>query len=181
MRGVAQGKPMFWGKALPYDSWSNKLIPQQSGGRTSRSFVEQFAQGAFGSDLARSDVVATWNHNPQFLLGRTQAGTLRLKDEADGLYVECDRVNTSYANDLAALIDSGDIAGMSFQFRSIAHTMARLADHDQITIKQAHLREVSFVTNPCYANTEANSRDMQITSKIDPLVLKWFHLLGTID
>lgn len=177
---MAQGKPLFWGKAVPYESWSNVLHPQQSGGKTKRAFKEQFERGAFDSDLARADVVATWNHDRQLLLGRTQAGTLRLMPQADGIYVECDRANTSYANDLAELIARGDVSGMSFQFVTIADTVTRGESCDEIRIKQAHLREVSFVTNPCYDATEANSRDMKITSKMDPKRLELLKMLAGV-
>lgn len=159
MRGLAQGKPMFYGKACPYDSWSNVMTPAKGDRQMGRPFKERFLAGAFDSSLAKSDVIATWNHNPQLLLGRTGAGTLRLTNERDGLYVECDRIGTTYADDLQKLIDRGDIDKMSFTFVTIADAVAHGEKYDEVSVKQAHIREVSFVTRPAYELTGAAVRD----------------------
>lgn len=176
LRGVAQGKPTFYGLACPYDSWSNLLAPKM-GDRVAngRPFKERFMSGAFDSSLATSDVIATWNHNPHYLLGRTGSGTLHLRSEKDGLYVECDRISTTYADDLQKLIDRGDINKMSFQFVTVTDTVSASRDYDEVSVKQAHVREVSFVTRPAYNNTAAGTRDdgsdietAPATYRIDP-------------
>ena len=158
LRGVAAGKPTFHGRACPYDSWSNVLAPSKGDRPNGRPFKERFAPGAFDSSLAKADVIATWNHNPHYLLGRTGSGTLRLTSEKDGLYVECDRISTTYADDLQKLIDRGDIDGMSFQFLTIADDVTAGRDYDEVVIKQAHVREVSFVTRPAYPASAAGVR-----------------------
>ena len=135
------------------------MLPPAKGDRpNARPFKERFESAAFGSALATRDVVCTWNHNPHYLLGRTAAGTLRLHNEADGLYVECDRLDTTYANDLQKLIERGDISGMSFQFVTVADVVGRADKWDEVTIKQAHLVETSFVSNPCYPASAAGVR-----------------------
>lgn len=173
LRGVAQGKPTFYGLACPYDSWSNLLSPAQGDRANGRPFKERFMAGAFDSSLATADVIATWNHNPHYLLGRTGSGTLRLRSEKDGLYVECDRISTTYADDLQKLIDRGDINKMSFQFVAVTDTVAATRDFDEVSIKQAHVREVSFVTRPAYSATAAGAREDEgaitvVTHRIDP-------------
>lgn len=170
MRGLAQGKPMFYGRACPYDSWSNLLSPSK-GDRTSsgKPFRERFMPGVFDSALATADVICTWNHDVRCLLGRTGAGTLRLRNETDGLYVECDRIDTTYANDLQKLIDRGDVTGMSFQFQTVADVYVPGATHDDVTVKQAHIRETSFVTRPAYPMSAAGVRDDEDLQPASPV------------
>lgn len=147
--------PMFYGRACPYNSNSDLLY-----GR----FIERFLPGAFDESLARTDVdvIATWNHNPQLLLGRRKSGTLRLTSKDDGLYAECDRNDTSYANDLALLIASGDVTGMSFMFEPIEETYERGDTVDIVTVKRAHLYEVCFTYNPAYPASEGNVRQREL-------------------
>lgn len=183
MRGVAQGKPTFFGLACPYDSWSNVLAPSKGDRALGKPFKERFVAGAFDSALATADVICTWNHNAHYLLGRTGAGTLRLRSEAAGLYVECDRIDTTYANDLQKLIDRGDVSGMSFQFQTVTDTYVPGKDFDEVTIKQAHIRETSFVTRPAYSASAAGVRDDEselqpATYKIDAMHLELLRRLS---
>lgn len=182
MRGLAQGKPMFFGLACPYESWSNTLAPSKGDRTMGKPFKERFMQGAFDSALATADVICTWNHNPHFLLGRSGAGTLRLRNESNGLYVECDRIDTSYANDLQKLIERGDISGMSFTFQTVADVYVPGKDFDEVTVKQAHIRETSFVTRPAYSASAAGVRDdadlQPATFKIDALHLELLRQLS---
>src|SRR6202171_3083218 len=75
-------------------------------------FRERIKRGAFDAVLrSNPDVVALYNHDPNKVLGRTGAGTLRLSTDANGLAFDCDLPNTSYANDLAENLQRGNIKG----------------------------------------------------------------------
>lgn len=80
------------------------------------AFREQIARGAFDRSLARSDVRALFNHDPNLLLGRTSAGTLRLIPDEIGLRMELDLPDTQLGRDTAALARRGDLQGQSFSF-----------------------------------------------------------------
>ena len=49
-------------------------------------FRERIAPGAFREAIARDDVRALFNHNPDLVLGRKSAGTLTLREDAKGLH-----------------------------------------------------------------------------------------------
>jgi HK97 family phage prohead protease len=81
-------------------------------------FKERVMPGAFkGAVNGTADVRALVDHNPEKLIGRTSANTLKLSEDAHGLRVEVDLPDTSYANDLKALMKRGDVKGMSFGFK----------------------------------------------------------------
>ncbi|MEM4167544.1 MAG: HK97 family phage prohead protease [Candidatus Caldarchaeum sp.] len=79
--------------------------------------VERIRPTAFAKSIQqRSDIIATFNHDPNNLLGRTSSGTLRLTIDNTGLLYEVDLPNTHYANELVTLVQRGDVWGSSFAF-----------------------------------------------------------------
>jgi HK97 family phage prohead protease len=79
--------------------------------------VERYGATAFDADIGDGvDVVATWNHNLDNLLGRRASGTFRLSVDARGLRYELDLPNTVIGNQVAELAARGDITGSSLQF-----------------------------------------------------------------
>ena len=81
--------------------------------------VERIAPGAFRDSIASDqDVLALYNHNSDFPLGRQSAGTLRLAEDQRGLRFEIDLPNTTVGRDLRESVCRGDILGCSFGFRS---------------------------------------------------------------
>lgn len=79
------------------------------------SFREVIAPGAFSGSM-QNDVVALIGHDRNRVLGRSSAGTLRLREDGVGLAVEIDLPDTTDGRDLAVLIERGDVSGMSFGF-----------------------------------------------------------------
>ena len=75
-------------------------------------FVEQIAPGAFARSLRENaDVIATFNHDPNKVLGRTKSGTLTLSDSTAGLvwYCQLDPNNSDHQN-IYASVKRGDIS-----------------------------------------------------------------------
>ena len=68
LRVVAEGPPRIVGHAALFDRLSDDL-----GG-----FRERIRPGAFAASLVADDVRALFNHDPNVILGRNRAGTLRL-------------------------------------------------------------------------------------------------------
>lgn len=148
----ANGKKLFVGNAVVYGKRSEPIYDY---------FREEFRPGAFGDHLrSNPDVIATVDHDSKLLLGRTASGTLRLDDSDAALAVECDYGDTSAARDLAVRLERGDVRGMSFIFDCVDDEW-RFDESDKVrirTVRSARLFEVSFVTFPCYPDTDAAMR-----------------------
>lgn len=96
-----------------YAALFGETVTIREGGRT---FRERIARGAFTRALTENDVFALFNHNRDHVLGRVQAGTLRLHEDRRGLAWEADLPDTSYAADLRTLIGRGEVTQCSFGF-----------------------------------------------------------------
>lgn len=152
----AGDKSKMVGYAAVFDSPSEDL-----GG-----FIETIAPGAFTRALQeQQDVRALKNHDPNYVLGRTKAGTLRLSQDDNGLKIECDMPDTTYARDLMTSLDRGDIDQMSFGFYVVEEkwfddkgkqTAAWMGTKRQIV--DVNLFDVSAVTYPAYPATSVEAR-----------------------
>lgn len=122
-------------------------------------FWEEIAPGAFAKTIKESDVRFLHNHNPDLILGRNTAGTLRLAEDKVGLSTDADMAPTSYAQDLALSLERGDITQMSFAFDMIAHEWVLLEDGIEVLRHlEVSLHDVSTVTYPAYTDTDASLR-----------------------
>jgi len=124
-------------------------------------FWEQIDPSAFNKTLADgADVRFLINHNPDLLLARTrEANTLRLSVDERGLVADADMAPTSYAADLAVLLERGDVTQMSFAFEPVAWRTETAEDGKQlITLTEVRLWDVSAVTYPAYEQTDAGLR-----------------------
>ncbi len=82
-------------------------------------FMEQVGPGAFDRSLRENaDVKATFNHDPNQILGRTKSGTLFLSSDSKGLNFRCilDPTNSMHKN-VHASVSRGDHSECSFAFR----------------------------------------------------------------
>ncbi|MFE1095888.1 HK97 family phage prohead protease [Streptomyces smyrnaeus] len=120
-------------------------------------FVEVIAPGAFTRSLEEGhDVRAVINHDPNLVIGRVSAGTLRLSQDDTGLRYEVDLPNTTAARDLAESLKRGDISQSSFQFRTIEDDWSFDTDGRELrTLYDLELRDVSPVTYPAYLDTNS--------------------------
>jgi HK97 family phage prohead protease len=124
------------------------------------SFLEVIAPGAFTETLKTADVRAYFDHDRGRVLGRTSAGTLRLKEDAKGLAVEIDLPDTTDGRDVKTLLERGDIDGMSFGFIVTHDEWDETSDPPMRTIHAVSLREVSVVSEPAYGDTSVALRSL---------------------
>jgi len=136
------GKQVIEGHAAIYDSPSEDL-----GG-----FTERIQQGAFDNVL-ENDVRAYFNHDPNFILGRTTSGTLRISTDDTGLKYEFDVPDTTAGRDLVVSMQRGDITQSSFAFTVEEDSWEQVEGKDIRTInKVKRLYDVSPVSIPAYPN-----------------------------
>jgi len=117
-----------------------------------------------------TDVRALINHDPNQLLGRQSAGTLKLGVDDEGLAFEVELPDTSYARDLRALAERGDINGASFGFIPGDDKWTRAPDGRQLRSHTSvrSLVDVSVVTFPAYAGAGVALRSIQIERRLNP-------------
>jgi HK97 family phage prohead protease len=152
LRAAHTGDGMtFMGYAAKYDSPSLPL-----------PFVERIAPGAFTRSLkSRNDIKMFVNHSDLHVLASTRAKTLRLEDRSDGLFVEADLPNVTYANDLRVLIERGDVSTMSFGFSTVRDSWSD--NGAERTLNEVRLHEVSVVTSTAaYPATTASVRNLRL-------------------
>jgi HK97 family phage prohead protease len=139
------------GYALRFNSESDNL-----GG-----FVERIDPKALeGADM--SDVRALFNHDPNMVLGRSKAGTLKLEVDELGLKYTIEPPDTSFARDLMNSMQRGDIDQSSFGFFIDYANDGDSWQYDEnrdlyvrTITKFKEILDVSPVTYPAYRATES--------------------------
>jgi HK97 family phage prohead protease len=122
-------------------------------------FDEEILPGAFTAAIGRDDVRALFNHDGNFVLGRSSSGTLRLVQDDHGLRYEVDPPDTTWARDLLVTVRRGDVSQSSFAFGVDEEEW----DYSNRAmplrkIKAVRLYDVSPVTYPAYDGTEVSAR-----------------------
>jgi hypothetical protein len=127
-------------------------------------FREMLTPGCFADALKTSDVRALFNHDPNHVLGRNMAGTLRIMEDDKGLRFEIDPPDTACARDLMVSMSRGDISQCSFGFRVAEDGDAWRKEPDgtylRSILKVDRLFDVSPVTYPAYAATSCAVRSL---------------------
>ena len=128
---------------------------------------ERIMPGAFDAALA-ADVRSLFNHDPNFVLGRSggPAATLRLSVDATGLRYEVEPPQTTVIREqVLEPIRRGDVSGSSFMFRPSKVVWAE-EDRDgrTVDVRELHgveLFEVGPVTFPAYGDTTTGVRSAE--------------------
>ena len=142
------------------------------------SFREVIAPGAFTRALQSEEpVFLLVNHDMDGIpLASTQSGTLQLRQDKNGLYMEAelDPANPK-AQELASALKRGDMNKMSFAFT--VKPEGQFKEDGLRTIEDIErLYEVSVVTLPAYSSTSVGMRseeeiDLELAKR--KLALKW--------
>jgi len=158
IRQADDGNATLVGLAAVFDSLSENL-----GG-----FREQIMPGAF-DDADMSDVRGLFNHDANFVLGRTRSDTLELEITKKGLRFEIDLPDTQTIRDLVlGPIQRGDVDQSSFGFIVAPGGASFDENEDGVLIrtitKFQRIFDVSPVTFPAFQDTqvsEASFRSFQ--------------------
>ena len=126
---------------------------------------EKIEPGAF-VDVLEGDVRALFNHNPDNLLGRTKAGTLKLWEDERGLRYRAMLPDTQVARDLMVNVRAKNVTGNSFAFVVDVDEFARPEKKGEPTIRTvkhvSRLFDVGPVTYPAYPQTKVSARSLDI-------------------
>lgn len=151
-RAGADGPGTLFGYASVYNRYSQNL-----GG-----FVEQVAPGAFAKSIGDSlPIVARYNHDDNYLLGTTEAETLRLLDDSTGLGYEVDLPDTTSGRDVSVLSRRGDLRYSSFAFRTLEDDWGVTEQGFPLrTLLSVQLVDVAPVNSPAYMDSTVGVRSL---------------------
>lgn len=121
---------------------------------------ERIMPGAFDRAIRDDEVVCLFNHDPNYVLGRTSAGTLKLTLFSKGLRYSARLPDTQLGRDLAVSVSRGDIRGSSFAFRVRpgGDRWRQEGGTDIREITDVELVDTSCVTYPAYPATTVGLR-----------------------
>lgn len=128
--------------------------------------LERIDAGAFDRAIREDNVAGLVNHDPNLLLGRTKAGTMRLSVDAKGLRYEVDLADTQAGRDARTSALRGDLDGSSFSFSVDAEEWSRVGDNQVRTLKSVRLFDVGPVVFPAYTATTSEAR-AEMRSRIE--------------
>lgn len=126
-------------------------------------FHEYVENSAFTKTLNEADVRGLWNHDKNYVLGRSTAGTLQLSTDSTGLHYLIDPPDTTWARDLMVSMERGDVSGSSFSFRTIKDDWSLDEnDYPKRSLLEVGLIDVSVVTYPAYPDAPSGVRDLAL-------------------
>lgn len=119
------------------------------------------------------DVVALFNHNQNFILGRSGAGNLSLTVDDKGLRYEVEvDGEITYVRDLLRAIARNDVQGSSFEFRLPDKSGSEWRDIGEgkflhVIKSFEQIRDVSPVTRPFYPTTQVQTLQRSLSDFIE--------------
>jgi hypothetical protein len=180
--GANEKESHLVGHGAVYDRWSVDL-----GG-----FKELFEQGTFSESIKRDDIRSLKNHDPNYILGRSRAGTLTLEEDAKGVKFDVTLPDTTYAQDLRVSVERRDITGCSIIFSVDPKNERWFVDGEEVEfldalmamwdekkhkverrISKANMYDIGPVTFPAYPQTDVKARAAEMVTGLD------FSALGT--
>lgn len=117
-------------------------------------------------DDEKREIIASYNHNFEKVLGKVGAGTLDFKVDKTGVRYIIQMPKTSYAADLVESIKRGDVSGSSFVFTTEEETYVYEEEHTlRKILKFRRVYEVGPVVMPAYADTTVSVRSIEAATK----------------
>lgn len=125
-------------------------------------WTEYVKRGAFRKTIKDGADVRLLIDHTGVPLARTKSGTLKLREDDKGLYMEArlDPANPDAVKMRSALM-RGDVSQMSFAFETVKDGWNK--DRTVRELKEVRLHDVSIVTYPAYEETSAEMRNNDTT------------------
>ena len=125
-------------------------------------FQEVIDARAFNRTLKDGGLVMSYfNHDPHFVLGRTDNDTLTLRKDKTGLLFEVTPPETTWAADLLASMARADIRDASFAFQVVKDSWEERPDGTQLrTLLDVDLFEIGPVSRGAYPKADSQIRAM---------------------
>ncbi|PGK45747.1 phage major capsid protein [Bacillus cereus] len=133
----------------------------------SQKFIERIEPGTFKRALEQgNEIHFLAEHDNKLLLASTKNGSLVLREDDQGLYMEAKISPTSYGKDYHQLINDGLITNMSFGMQVLDDKWSKRDDGTlQRSVSEILLSEVSVVKNPAYAQSNIQARSIDVVDE----------------
>lgn len=124
-----------------------------------KDLVERIGRPSFDRALKeKDDTRALFNHDPNQIMGRTTASTLRLSVDDIGLRYEFDLPDSPNGANLREALKRGDVTGSSFSFDVEVIRHFEEKDFFVREVQSVKLYDVGPVTFPAYTSATAGLR-----------------------
>ncbi|WP_075308568.1 HK97 family phage prohead protease [Bacillus wiedmannii] len=157
-----QGQLKVSGYVNKTNQWSQTLGKQ-------KKFVERILPGTFNKAIQNgNEIHFLAEHENAKILSSTRNGSLSLREDEQGLYMEATISDTSWGRDYHTLIKDGIIQNMSFGMQVLKDSWKKLSDGTyQRSISDILLAEVSAVRNPAYIQSKIQARSIEVVEDVD--------------
>lgn len=157
-----QGQLKVSGYVNKTNQWSQTLGKQ-------KKFVERILPGAFRKAIQNgNEIHFLAEHENAKILSSTRNGSLNLREDENGLYMEATISDTSWGRDYHTLITDGIIQNMSFGMQVLKDSWKKLADGTyERSISDLYLAEVSAVRNPAYVQSTIQARSIEVVEDVE--------------
>lgn len=151
-----QGQLKVSGYVNKTNQWCQTLGKQ-------KRFVERILPGTFNKAIQNgSEIHFLAEHENAKILSSTRNGSLSLREDENGLYMEATISDTSWGRDYHTLIKDRIIQNMSFGMQVLKDSWKKLSDGTyQRSISDILLAEVSAVRNPAYIQSKIQARSIE--------------------
>lgn len=132
-----------------------------------QKFIERIEPGTFKRALERgNDIHFLAEHDNAKLLASTKNGSLVLREDDQGLFMQAEISPTSWGKDYHQLIQDGLLTNMSFGMQVLNDTWKKRDDGTlQRSVNDLVLSEVSVVRNPAYAQSNIQARSIDVVDE----------------
>jgi uncharacterized protein len=144
---------------------------------------ERVLPGCFDAAIREQDIVrGLCNHKSEWLLGRSDKGTVGLSIDQVGLRYEIDPPDTQAGRDTLALLERGDLDASSFGFRAYGGRRGTVRWVDETRdgrviecreLVEVELLDVGPVTFPAYQAATAGVRSADLPDYLREAAADW--------
>lgn len=157
------------GYGIVFDSDSAPMIVSDGKGKSVRVVERVTMQSIENADM--SDIICSYNHNLEKIIGRTAAKTAKVTIDDTGAMYSIKAGNQSYVNDLMESIERGDVIGSSFMFTYDNKLGYEFEERQDGTIvatfkKITKIIEMGPVVMPAYPETTAQNRAGELADAV---------------
>lgn len=151
--------------SMTVSGYVNKTEQESRTMGSSQKFKEVIKRGAWQRAIDKAqEIHFLAEHDKSKILASTRNGSLELREDDQGLYMEATISPTSWGKDYHQLIKDGILQNMSFGFRSVKDAWRNMGTHFERTVSELDLFEVSVVRDPAYASSTISARGIDLVT-----------------